>query len=59
MDLTLVYILAFTIWVEQMLIVCNFCNFEFEEIRNESELNKISILNYIQQTWSLHQKFYF
>lgn len=31
--------------------ICNF--YEFEERRNECELNKISISNFIQQTWSL------
>ena len=31
--------------------ICN--SYEFEERRNECELNKISISNFIQQTWSL------
>ena len=51
MDLKLVYILASTIQIESNAYICN--SYEFEERRNECELNKISISNFIQQTWSL------
>lgn len=37
--------------IKYLAYICN--SYEFEERRNECELNKISISNFIQQTWSL------
>lgn len=53
MDFILMYILIFIIQIESNVYryISNSC--EFEERRNESELNKISISNFIQQSWSL------
>lgn len=53
MDFILMYILIFIIQIESNVYryISNSC--EFEERRNEYELNKISISNFIQQSWSL------